>query len=112
MSIAAIQLVLFTLFYLAIFVLCVWSLVDLLRRPASAFPAAGKRTKNFWGLILGVAVVIAFIALPPLGALRFLSLLSAVAAIVYLVDVKPAVTPYSKRRGGGSRGPWDSGRGW
>lgn len=114
MSIAGIQVVMFFLFYLAIFALCVWAAVDLMTRPASAFPNAGKRTKNFWGAILAVAVVVSFLSIP-LNVIpfpQFLGLLAAVAAIVYLVDVRPAVKPYSKRRGGGSRGPWDNGRGW
>ena len=43
---------------------------------------------------------------PEAGVLRnlLLGLLSAVAAIVYLVDVKPAVAPYSRRRPGGPTG--------
>ncbi|WP_268535531.1 DUF2516 family protein [Cellulomonas sp. CW35] len=107
--VGSLQWILYLLFLLAIFVLCVWALVDLLRRPASAFPAAGKRTKNFWLVIVGVATFLAFLAMPPLQLMPFLGLLSAVAAIVYLVDVKPAVAPYSRRRPGGptrSTGGW------
>ncbi len=103
--VGSLQWILYLLFLLVIFVLCVWALVDLLRRPASAFPAAGKRTKNFWLAIVGVATFFAFLALPPLQLLPFLGLLSAVAAIVYLVDVKPAVAPYSRRQGGPGRTP-------
>src|SRR6478735_11336637 len=98
---------------LAIFGLSVWALVDLLRRPSSAFPAAGKRTKAFWGAIVGVATAIAFGSIPPPIGISvfpfFLALLSAVAAIVYLVDVRPAVVPYTRKRppsSGSSRGGW------
>ncbi|UJP41488.1 DUF2516 family protein [Cellulomonas palmilytica] len=108
--VGSLQWILYLLFLLAIFVLCVWALVDLLRRPASAFPAAGKRTKNFWLLIVGAATFLAFLGMPPLQIMpMFVGLLCAVAAIVYLVDVKPAVAPYSRRRGGGptrSTGGW------
>ncbi|AEE47488.1 DUF2516 family protein [Cellulomonas fimi] len=110
--VATLQVYLFLAFYLAIFALSVWALVDLLRRPAAAFPSAGKRTKNFWGAILGVGTAVAFMAIPPplgLGFLSFLGLLAAVGAIVYLVDVRPAVAPYSRRRG--PRGPSSPG-GW
>lgn len=106
------QLGLFLLFYVAIFVLSVWALVDCLRRPAAAFVTAGKRTRTFWTWVLVVATVVAFISIPPpvgigLPFPSFLALISAAAAIVYLVDVRPAVTPYSGRRGGGpSRGGW------
>lgn len=114
--IATAQVWLFLIFYLAIFVTAVWALVDCLRRPASAFPAAGKRTKNLWAIILVVAVVVAFIAVPFPGGyglgggiFGFLSLAAAVAAVVYLVDVRPALAPYSRRRG--PRGPRSPG-GW
>lgn len=106
------QVLIFLLLYLLVFVLCVVAVVDLLRRPTAAFVSAGKRTKGFWGAILGVATAIAFVAIPyPLGIgeLQFLALGSAVAAIVYLVDVRPAVTPYSGRRGPrapGGQGGW------
>ena len=57
--------------------------------------------------------MVAFIALPYPLNLPFpkcLALVSAVAAIVYLVDVKPAIAPYSRRRGGGPNRP--SSGGW
>ena len=106
------QTLLYLAFYVVILGLSVWAFVDLVRRPPAAFPAAGKRTKSYWGSILGVAVAVAFMALPyPIGFgyLSFLALVSAVAAIVYLTDVKPAITPYSGRRG--PRGPGGSSRG-
>lgn len=105
-----VQVLLFLLFTLVILVLAVWALVDALRRPASAYVAAGKQTKQIWSIILGIATAVAFFSVPPplgLGAFpTFLALLSAVAAIVYLVDVRPAVAPHSRRRGsGGGQGP-------
>jgi hypothetical protein len=111
--IGAAQTFVYVAFYLVIFVLAVWALIDLLRRPAAAFVSAGKRTKQFWGLILGASVAIAFVALPyPIGFgyLSFLALGSAVGAIVYLVDVKPAIAPYSGGRG--RRGPSGPRGGW
>lgn len=98
------QYVVMLLFFVAILVLSAWALIDALRRPPQAFVSAGKRTKNFWGAVLGVATVVAFLSVPlGLGFPQFLGLLSAVAAVVYLVDVKPAIEPYSRRRG--PRGP-------
>ncbi|MDM8086237.1 DUF2516 family protein [Cellulomonas cellasea] len=109
--IPALQTAIFIIFYVAIFGASVWALLDLLRRPTAAFTAAGKLTKAKWGGILGLSVAASFMALPypiGLGFLPFLALGAAVAAIVYLVDVKPAVTPYTKRRGprGPQRGGW------
>ncbi|WP_024286763.1 DUF2516 family protein [Cellulomonas sp. KRMCY2] len=91
--------------YLAVFVTCLVAFVDVARRPPAAFVSAGKRTRSFWLLVTGVATAVAFVAIPwPLGigALAFLALGSAVAGIVYHVDVKPAVASQS---GGGRRGP-------
>ena len=105
--------------YLAVglvaFGLSLWSLVDAASRPASAFTSAGKRTKNFWLALTAVATALTFIALPPLGAggLSFFTLGSAVIAGIYLADVRPAVQPYSRRRGrGGPGGTPPSRGGW
>lgn len=107
------QSLLFGLFYFVIFALSAWALVDAALRPTGAFIAAGKQTKGRWLALLGGSTAVSFIALPPMGALRFLALLAAVAAVVYLVDVRPAVGPYSGRggqsrggRGGPTRGGW------
>lgn len=39
----------------------VFALVDALRHRPDAFIAAGKRTKNFWLLVLGVATAVGFV---------------------------------------------------
>ena len=62
--IASLQVVIFFVFYIAIFGLSLWALIDLLRRPATAFPQAGKRTKGFWGAIVGVATAVSFSVIP------------------------------------------------
>ncbi|MCV2393195.1 DUF2516 family protein [Actinotalea sp. M2MS4P-6] len=100
-TVAYAQLWIFFLLYLGVFVACVAALVDLLRRPAEAFPRAGKRTKGFWGAILGVATAVSFVAIPPpvgIGQLGFLAIIGVVAAIVYFVDVRPALGPIRRRR--------------
>ena len=111
--IASVQLLVYFALDLVVFGLAVWALVDALTRPSSAFVAAGQRSKGFWLAVTGAATAIMFTVVPPLGSgsLSLLALLSAVAAIVYLVDVRPAVRPYSGRRGSGgpkppSRGGW------
>ncbi|WP_448058792.1 DUF2516 family protein [Cellulomonas hominis] len=111
--IALLQTLVYVLFYVAIFALCIWALIDLARRTAGAFAAAGKLTKGRWAAILAVATAVAFVALPypiGIGQLTFLALGSAVAAAVYLVDVRPALGPHGGRRrpgrGPSSRGGW------
>lgn len=64
----------------------VWALADALIRPGPAYAAAGKLTKPVWVAILVVALV-----LGRASVLGLLGLVSLVAAIVYLVDVRPAV---------------------
>lgn len=111
--IRTLQVLVYFALYAAVFVITVYALVDALRRPARAFASGGKRTKQFWATLLGVATAVAFVAIPPpvgFGFLGFLALGSAVAAGVYLADVRPAIKPYSggsgPGRSGGPRGGW------
>ncbi|MFI6288044.1 DUF2516 family protein [Streptomyces sp. NPDC051018] len=78
-----------------------------------AYRAADKKTKGFWLIILGLAVVVNLI---PLNLL-FLSIAGLIASIVFFVDVRPAlkqVTGGGGRRGGSSSdgpyGPYNGGR--
>ncbi len=113
--IGSIQAFVYFLLYAVVFVLSVYALVDAARRPARAYASAGKRTKQFWVWVLVAATAVAFVALPwpvGFGFLSFLALGSAVAAGVYLADVRPAIRPYSGgsgrggRPGGGPYGGW------
>jgi len=83
----------------------VWALIDCLRRRPDAFVAAGKRTKQFWMLVTGLAVLLGFVAL---GGVGFLAIIAIVAAGVYLADVKPALDQVMGRGSGtqGPYGPW------
>ena len=67
--------------------LAVWALVDAVIRPAASYVAAGKLSKPAWTAITGVAALILLWQ----GPLSFLGLPAVVAAVVYLVDVRPAV---------------------
>jgi len=79
--------------------------IDAIRRPAAAFTYADKRTKGFWVGILVLAVLLSFLAIPTgSGGLILFALLAAIAAGIYLADVRPAVRHYRDNRGGGS--PW------
>jgi uncharacterized membrane protein YkvI len=68
---------------LAILLTKLVALVDAATRSPRAYALAGKRSKQFWVWILVAAVVTSF--------LGFLNLVGLVAALVYLVDVRPAV---------------------
>ncbi len=83
----------------------VFALVDCVRRRSDAFTAAGKRTKNFWLLVTGIATLLGVVAL---GGLGLLAIIAIVAAGVYLADVKPALDQVMGRGSGrqGPYGPW------
>lgn len=90
----------------ALFLFKLFVLIDVFTRHKDAFPAADKQTKPFWLIILGIAIAIDW-----LFDFRLLSILPVaglVAAIVYTVDVRPAVKQITGGRntGGGSTGPY------
>jgi hypothetical protein len=89
--------VLLVVFDLAVLALCAWALVDGLTQSAAAFPVAGKLTKPIWLAIVGVLGALTAV----FGSFSLFGIAAATAAIVYLVDVRPAVRQI--RPGGG---PW------
>jgi predicted membrane metal-binding protein len=97
----------FWVLLLGAFVIEAWAFGDALRRPAAAFPAAGKQTKPIWLIILGIAFVIGIA-----GALTLVPLVSTfpivafVAAAIYLVDVRPKINSMKSGTRQGPYGPW------
>jgi uncharacterized membrane protein YkvI len=87
----------FLVIALAMLAVKLFALVDAATRPEPAFTYADKQTKTFWIVILVLALLSAFFG--------FLSIIGLVAALVYLVDVRPRVREF--RRGGtSSSGPY------
>ncbi|MFB0620925.1 DUF2516 family protein [Streptomyces sp. AGS-58] len=97
--------------------LAAFGLFDAAFRREDAFRAADKQNKVFWLIILGIALVVSYL----FTILSILPIAGAVAAIVYLVDVRPALQQVGGgrrgwgRRGGGSSsdgpyGPYNGGR--
>ncbi|MCG6497168.1 DUF2516 family protein [Kitasatospora sp. A2-31] len=83
-----------------------FALVDAATRREDAYRAADKKTKGFWLALLGIAF-----GLDLLFGLGFLTLAGLVAAIVYMVDVRPAIRALTSRGGRNDRnmgpyGPW------
>ena len=70
---------------IGLLVLKVWALVDCATAPSGAFEVHGKLSKTVWVLILVAAVILGR------GVVDLFSIAGTVAAIVYLVDVRPAV---------------------
>lgn len=98
--------------WLATAIICfkLFAFVDAAVRREDAYRAADKKTKPFWLVVLGLALGIDLL----LGANvlgNFLTLIGLVAAIVYMVDVRPAIRQLTggggpKRRDIGPYGPW------
>ncbi len=84
----AIQSTVMTVITLALFALQAWAFIDATTRRPDAFVAANKLTKPAWLIILGVALVAHMLIWNPVS---ILNLAGAVAAIVYIVDARPAM---------------------
>lgn len=114
MHIVKFQLFIMLIIAVAIFATQVFCFIDAARRPSHAFTSAGKRTKGFWLMVLAVAGVFGFLALPypiGIGFSPFIGIISVVPAIVFIVDVRPAIRGYG-RGGGSGRRPRDNRGGW
>jgi drug/metabolite transporter (DMT)-like permease len=86
----------------AIILFKAFALIDAASRREDAYRAADKKTKPFWLIILGVALGLDLL----FGANfigSFLTLAGLVAAIVYTVDVRPAIKALTDGRGRGNR---------
>ena len=90
----------FLVIFFAIVLIKLVALLDAVTRREAAFPAAGKQTKNFWVILLVVALLTSIMG--------FLSIVGLVAALVYLVDVRPAVREHGRDSSQrmGPYGPW------
>ena len=82
------QVLVYLVLYYGTLALPLWAFVDALVRPASGYVAAGKLSKPAWLGITGLAAAIIFLTKSPM---TFLGLPAVIAAVVYLVDVRPAV---------------------
>lgn len=93
--IALIQMWIFFVLAVALLAVEVWALVNALRFRPDAYTAAGKRSKTFWGVLTGVAVLLGFLSLPnPIGgggSSMLFMLAGVVIAGVFLTDVLPAL---------------------
>lgn len=82
-----------------------WAVLDCVRRPTDAFPAADKRTKVFWLALTAVATLLGVVSLGAIPGL--LGIVGVIAAGVYLADVRPALDQVTGRgRTDGPYGPW------
>ena len=93
-NVFAIQSTFMSLLSLGLFALQAWAFVDAVSRRPDAFVAADKLTKPAWLIILGIALVAHMLIWSPSS---LLNLAGAVAAIVYIVDARPALQSLTRR---------------
>ncbi len=79
---------------LVVFAVQAWAFIDAVSRRPEAFVAADKLTKPAWLIILGIALAAHMLIWNPLS---LLNLIGVVAAIVYLVDARPAIRALTGR---------------
>lgn len=91
----------FAVIAVVLFAVEIWALVNALRFRPDAYTAAGKRTKLFWGLLTGLALLIGFLSLPaPVGrggASMLLMIIGIVISGIFLADVLPALRSVMER---------------
>ncbi len=73
----------------------IFAFVNALRFSDEAYRAAGKLNKAAWTIILGLGVVAQIVLAG--SPLNLINLALTVAALVYLADVKPALTSLTRR---------------
>jgi hypothetical protein len=83
------------LLLLALLCFKIFVFVDAAIRPGRAYEAAGKLTKLAWLLILGIS---ALYDLKWGSFTGILTIIGAAAAIIYMVDVRPAVRGANPKR--------------
>jgi hypothetical protein len=71
-----------------------FALVDALIRPAAAYAAADKLSKTGWLVILVLSLLTCLAIRSPMN---IIGLLGAVAAGVYVADVRPALASVTRR---------------
>ena len=86
-------------------VLTGWAFVDVLRRPGTLFPHAGRLSKGAWLGILGAAFAISIVSFASFATLGILNVIGVIAAGIYLADLRPKLKQLGGGRGG-SYGPY------
>lgn len=91
---------------LAVFLLKAIALADAALKPKQAYVAADKQTKPFWLIILGITAFADLIGFG--GFLGIISIIGVIAALVYFLDVRPALKQVGGGRSSseGPYGPW------
>lgn len=79
--------------FFVLLVIKIFAFVSSLLYSGEAYLAADKLNKPTWCIVLGIAVVLQLLPLP----LMIVNLAMTIAALVYLADVRPALTGLRRR---------------
>ncbi|WP_183100864.1 DUF2516 family protein [Nocardioides pelophilus] len=79
--------------FFVLLVIKIFAFVSSLLYSGEAYLAADKLNKPTWCIVLGIAVVLQLLPLP----LMIINLAMTIAALVYLADVRPALTGLRRR---------------
>ena len=95
LDVYSLELGFYALLAFALLAVKIYAFVSSLTFSAEAYEAAGKLTKPTWTILLGLSVALQVLFLnSPIG---ILNLIFTIAAIVYLVDVRPAIAGLRRR---------------
>ncbi|WGL53071.1 DUF2516 family protein [Nocardioides sp. BP30] len=78
---------------LAVLAVVIFAFISSLTYSAEAYRAAGKWSKQGWTIVLGIALVLQFV---PIG-IMLIQLGLLIAALVFLADVRPALSSLRRR---------------
>jgi hypothetical protein len=92
LSVLQVQSGVMAVIHLALLVVSLFAFISSLLYPAEAYRAAGKWTKQGWSILLGVAAFV-----PLIISLGLIQIALTVAALVYLADVRPALSSLRRR---------------
>ncbi|MFC0673932.1 DUF2516 family protein [Brachybacterium hainanense] len=85
----------FAVLALVLFGVEIWAFINAARYSPAAYVAASKRSKTFWMVLTGAAMILGFLSLPyPIGrgsSNMLLVIVGIVIAGVFLADVLPAL---------------------
>jgi hypothetical protein len=92
-SIIGIQSGIMLLVQIALLGVTIFAFVSSLMFSGEAYRAAGKWSKQGWSIVLGLGVVLQFV---PVGGM-LVQLAMLIAALVFLADVRPALSSLRRR---------------
>ena len=95
MDVYSLELGFYALLAFLLLAVKIYAFVSALMFSAESYEAAGKLTKPTWTILLGLGVTLQVLFLNnPIG---IFNLIFTIAAIVYLVDVRPAMAGLRRR---------------